>query len=214
MRIDVLPLSESDVADGTWLLGDAQEEADDDDEIDDPWGDIDEEMSDGDDEIDDPWSDVDEGDESGAVSDDAYQFSDYAMGYLDRMRTLCEENGIRLILMKAPSLSPQWYEQKEAQVVAYAEKYNLDYINFYHLIDELSIDYETDTYDGGLHMNLSGADKMSAYLGAWLVENCGLTDHRSDEALAAVYEEKYQFYEEMKEAEQKELEEFGEIRSY
>jgi hypothetical protein len=214
MRIDVLPLSESDVADGTWLLGDAQEEADNDDEIDDPWGDIDEEMSDGDDEIDDPWSDVDEGEESDAVSDDKYQFSDYAMCYLDKMRTLCEENGIRLILMKAPSLSPQWYEQKEAQVVAYAEKYNLDYINFYHLIDELSIDYETDTYDGGLHMNLSGADKLSAYLGAWLVENCGLTDHRSDEALAAVYEEKYQFYEEMKEAEQKELEEFGEIRSY
>jgi hypothetical protein len=116
--------------------------------------------------------------------------------------------------MKAPSLSPQWHEQEEAQVVSYAEKYNLDYINFYDLIDEISIDYETDTYDGGLHMNLSGADKMSEYLGAWLRDNCGTADHRSDASLAAVYEEKYQFYEEMKLAEQKELDTFGEIRSY
>jgi hypothetical protein len=195
MRIDVLPLSQSDVADGTWLLGDSQAE---DDEIEDPWDEEDV-------EIEDPWDEED---------DAQYQFSDYAMQYLDRMRTLCEENGIRLILMKAPSLSPVWPEEKNRQVVAYAEEYGLDYINFYELIDELSINYETDTYDGGLHMNLNGADKLSEYLGAYLRDNCGLEDHRSDEALSEVYDAKYQFYEEMKQGQQQELDEFGEIRSY
>jgi hypothetical protein len=195
MRIDVLPLSESDVADGEWLFG---ADSEDDDEIDDPWDDGDE------DETEDPLDDEGE----------AYTFPEYAMEYLDKIRALCDENGIRLILMKAPSLSPEWGEEKNAQVVAYAEKYNLDYINFYDLIDELGIDYETDTYDGGLHMNLSGADKLSAYLGAYLRDHCELEDHRSDATLAAVYETKYQFYEEMKREQQQELDEFGEIRSY
>lgn len=34
-----------------------------------------------------------------------------------------------------------------------------------NLVDEIGIDYNTDTYDQGLHMNLSGAEKCADYLG-------------------------------------------------
>ena len=203
MRIDVLPISQSDVADGSWLFGTAseKEQAEEDDEIDDPWAAIDDGNS------------KSEKDAAGTKKKDR-TFSAYAMEYLDKLRTLCKEQGIQLILIKAPSLAPQWYEEENQQVVDYVEKYDLPYINFYELLEETGIDFETDTYDGGLHMNLNGADKLSEYLGNVLKNQYGMKDHRDDKALSKVYEKKLSFYEEMKVAQKEELEKYGEIKSY
>jgi len=136
------------------------------------------------------------------------------MKYRDKMRILCEKEGIKLLLVKAPSLAPQWYDGQNRQVSDYAKKHGLEYINFYELLEETGIDYETDTYDGGLHMNYSGAKKLSHYLGNYLKKYMEWEDHREDANLSKVYEEKLQFQEEMKEAQQRELDKYGEIRSY
>lgn len=197
MRIDVLPASESDVADISWLLGESEEEQE---------------------EIEDPWDDIEGAEEAEdtAVSDtkEGEPFGSLPMEYLDKMRILCEEKGIQLILMKAPSLAPVWYQSDNQQVVDYAEKNNLPYINFYELLEETQLNYEEDTYDGGLHMNLSGADKLSEYLGNMLVKTYHVTDHRGEDSYKRVYEKKLQFYEDMIKEQQKELEQYGEIRSY
>ena len=42
-----------------------------------------------------------------------YRFGDNAMSYLEKMVTLCEENGVELVLVKAPSLYPYWYDEWE-----------------------------------------------------------------------------------------------------
>lgn len=219
MRVDVLPASESDVADSTWLLGDTDSEKDTEEEIEDPWSEIEE----GGEEIDAPWNDVEESGEGTKDTnkgnldhkkEDAKEFGSYPMEYLDKMRALCEEKDIQLILIKAPSLAPEWYDWQNTQVVEYAEKYKLPYINFYELLDQTGIDYETDTYDGGLHMNITGAGKLSKYLGKVLVDEYGIQDHRKDTVISEQYKEKYQFYEDMIEAQKQELEKYGEIRSY
>lgn len=145
---------------------------------------------------------------------DDFAFGENALGYLDRIRALCDEKGIRLLLVKAPSMSPLWYDEWEEQVVDYANAHGLDYINFLELIDEIGIDYDTDTYDEGLHMNLSGAEKCADYLGGWLAGHYGLDDLRDDEQVCAQWEEKVRFYEDMKRAQYEELERFGEIVSY
>lgn len=124
-----------------------------------------------------------------------YSFGDRAWEYLERMRELCEENGIELILIKAPSLYPCWYDEWEAQVEDYAAAHDLRYINFLEHIDEIGLDYSTDTYDAGLHMNLSGAEKLSHYLGGILAGEVGLLDRRDEEELCAVWEEKLAAYE-------------------
>lgn len=124
-----------------------------------------------------------------------YSFGENAWKYLDKMTALCEEKGITLILIKAPSLYPYWYEEWEVQVEEYAAEHGLRYINFLELTDEIGIDYQTDTYDAGLHMNLSGAEKLAAYLGRVLAEEVGLPDRRGEEALQAVWEEKIAAYE-------------------
>lgn len=40
-----------------------------------------------------------------------YTLGSNAMGYLDKMRRLCEDNGIEFVLVKSPSLYPHWYEE-------------------------------------------------------------------------------------------------------
>ena len=129
-----------------------------------------------------------------------YSFGENAWKYLDMMEALCREKGIQLILIKAPSLYPYWYPQWEEQVEQYAAEKGLPYINFLELQEETGIDYATDTYDGGLHMNLSGAEKLSCYIGRFLTEQAGLPDRRGEADLAAVWQEKTAAYEAEKQA--------------
>ena len=124
-----------------------------------------------------------------------YSFGDNAWKYLNMMADLCEEKGIDLVLIKAPSLYPHWYDQWDAQIEEFAEEKDLKFINFLDLIDEIGIDYNTDTYDAGLHMNLAGAEKLSKYLGNVLTEEYGVPDRRDDEAWQAIWQEKIEFYE-------------------
>ncbi len=142
-----------------------------------------------------------------------YSFGDNAYKYLNMMVELCKENDIELVLMKAPSLYPYWYEEWDEQMVEYAKENNLTYINFLNLIEETGIDFEVDTYDAGLHLNVTGAEKLSKYFGKLLQEKYALEDHRSDEELAKIWQEKTAFYNDMKENQYKELEEFGFLKS-
>lgn len=124
-----------------------------------------------------------------------YSFGENAWKYLDMMAELCAEKGIQLVLIKAPSLYPYWYPQWEEQVEDYAERKGLPYINFLELQEETGVDYATDTYDGGLHMNLSGAEKLSRYIGRYLTEETGIPDRRGEGELAGRWEEKLAAYE-------------------
>lgn len=123
-----------------------------------------------------------------------YRFGDICYEYLDKLRVLCEENGTKLILVKAPSLYPYWYEEYDAQIREYAKKHGLSYYNFAEQTDEIGLDFAADTYDGGYHLNLSGANKLSRYFGEILVEEHGLSDQRQNPNIAAVYDKKLQEY--------------------
>lgn len=169
------------------------------------------------DEGEDVSDEVDPGDEGGdAWSDEPedFTFGSRAMAYMDRITQLCKEKNIRLLLVKAPSLTPVWYDEWEAQVLDYAKKHDLDYINFLELAEEIGIDYSQDTYDGGLHMNVTGAEKCADYLGKFLSEKYSLTDLRGDADTAAEWERKTAFYEELKAAQYEELEKYGELVSF
>lgn len=142
-----------------------------------------------------------------------YRFGDTAYHYLDRMVALCDENDIELVLIKAPTLYPYWYDEWDEQIRDYANQHDLLYINFLDLTDEVGLDYGLDTYDGGLHMNLSGAEKLSHYLGPVLQETCHLTDHRGDAELDAIWKEKTAFYHQMKAEQEAELKQYGYLKS-
>lgn len=123
-----------------------------------------------------------------------YEFSDICYEYLDKMRILCETQGIHFVLVKAPSIYPHWYEEWEEQIFDYAQEYGLLYLNFLDLVAEIGLDYQVDTYDGGLHLNVYGAEKLSYYLGRILSDEYGLEDLRSDQSIARAWQDKISYY--------------------
>ena len=127
-----------------------------------------------------------------------YEFAGNCYDYLDKMVALCKEHGSQLVLIKAPSLSPVWWDEWDEQMVAYAEKNDLLYINFLDHQEEIGIDWSTDTYDTGLHLNVYGAEKLSSYFGQILAEECGVADRRSEPELSSLWTEKVASYKKQK----------------
>lgn len=125
-----------------------------------------------------------------------YSFGDICYDYLEKMAALCQENGVELILIKAPSLYPYWYDEYDQQILDFAETNGLAYYDFTDVAQEIGIDYQVDTYDGGLHLNLTGSVKLSNYFAQILAQEHGMEDHREDPEVAAIYDEKLKQYDE------------------
>lgn len=119
-----------------------------------------------------------------------------SMEYLEKMRTLCEQHGAELVLVKAPTNSVKyyWYDEWDAQIVDYAKDKNLTYYNFVGMDEELGLDWSRDTYDAGLHLNVYGAEKFTVYLGGLLQSEHGVTDRRGDATLDALWQERIDRY--------------------
>jgi len=141
-----------------------------------------------------------------------YQFGENSYKYLDMLTALCKENGIELILIKAPSIYPHWYPQWDAQMVEYAAENGLTYINYLDLAEDIGIDFATDTYDAGLHLNVYGAEKMAVHLGEVLAAYA--PDRRGDDVYAGVWAEKAQTYRWWKEQQEREIQETGKVQTF
>ena len=123
-----------------------------------------------------------------------------AMDYLEKMRLLCAENGAELILIKSPTNSwgYWWYDEWDAQIVDYAASHELSYYNFIPACEEIGIDWQTDTYDRGVHLNVYGAEKMTKYFGALLCEKHGYEQSKPTQGNDASWDAKVRRYYEQK----------------
>ena len=90
----------------------------------------------------------------------------------------------------------------------------IPYINFLDKIEEVRLDFTQDTYDGGLHLNLSGAEKLTHWFGQWLAENYDLPDHSTDAAITELWAQRSRRYHDMAADQARELEELGYLKSY
>jgi hypothetical protein len=119
-----------------------------------------------------------------------------AMDYLDRMRTLCTERGIELILVKAPTnfWRYHWYDEWDQQITDYAGQHGLAYYNLIPKSAEIGLDMSTDTYDAGAHLNVYGAEKLTRYFGEILRDSHAIPDGRTDAAASAVWQERVEAY--------------------
>ena len=143
-----------------------------------------------------------------------YQLGDYAMKYLDMMTELCKDNSIELVLIKAPTEYPHWYDEWDRQISEYAEEQGIEYINFIPLSDEIGLDMTQDTYDAGLHLNVYGAEKLADYFGEWLISNYELTDYRNNADYKAVWDKKVAAYDNEKQCQLDEIAEHGKLISF
>ena len=64
---------------------------------------------------------------------------------------------------------------------------------------DIGIDWSTDTYDAGLHLNVYGAEKLSEYFGQILADRHGISDRRGDSTLLAQWQGRVdKYYEDKK----------------
>ena len=121
------------------------------------------------------------------LTEDEKHLPESSMAWLIKIADLCEENGIALVLIKSPSIYPEWHAEWDAEIRAFAKSRGLRYDNMIAENGEIGIDMQTDTYDQGQHLNVDGAEKLSRWFGAILQETYGLIDHRGE----AVYDADY-----------------------
>lgn len=95
-----------------------------------------------------------------------------------RICRICEENNIKLILLRTPS-SKNWNYAKYNAVRQLAEKQKVTFIDL-NLDNAVGIDWSQDTFDRGDHLNQFGAEKVTEFLGEYLNDRFNLPDHRSD----------------------------------
>lgn len=96
-----------------------------------------------------------------------YSLPDKCTDYLNRIIKLCENHGTKLILVKSPVLYPHWYSEWSERISEIAKENNITYLDLTtdDKINEIGIDWETDTSDGGAHLNYYGAVKTTNYIG-------------------------------------------------
>ena len=136
--------------------------------------------------------------------------------YLDKMRLLCQENGVEFILMKAPTNTEKyhWYASWDKAVKAYAEEHGLRYYNFLENIEEIGLDYTTDTYDRGAHLNLAGAEKLAKYFGRILRDEVKIQGHTGDAAYEATWADLTDKYNRIKAQQEKLIKENGKLTGF
>ena len=93
--------------------------------------------------------------------------------WLLKINELCAGKGIRLLLIKLPSIRynneyySAWTLKKSELMKSFAAENNLDFLDLLYDADT-GIDIQTDFADGGNHLNYHGMQKVTAYLGDYL----------------------------------------------
>ena len=84
---------------------------------------------------------------------------------------------------------------------ALAEECGVDYLDANYDREAIQFDWYNDTFDGGDHLNLFGARKMTKYLGDYMKQECDLTDHRDDPKYRSWHEQLKEYEQEVKDME-------------
>lgn len=116
------------------------------------------------------------------------QFGAKALEYLEKIKKICEENEIKLVLMEAPTPNV-WNTERHDKMEKWAQKNKIPFLDTNMILDEIGIDWETDTEDAGKHLNINGAQKLSKYIGRYLSNYYKFTDHRNDSKYEQWHEE-------------------------
>lgn len=110
-------------------------------------------------------------------TDQKAEMPDIVVEYMEKILELCKSNKAELLLVGTPSPANYNY-MRHNSIAAYADEKSLVYLDLNLKLKEVGIDWKTDTLDKGDHLNLSGAERVSTYLGEYLKTNYNLKDHR------------------------------------
>lgn len=101
-----------------------------------------------------------------------------SLDWLLKIKELCRNKNIELIMVKIPTaVLPSfqfwsWTENRYNVTKAICNQYDIEFMDMeYESILDNIIDWKTDSCDGGSHLNVLGAKKVSLFLGKYLSDN-------------------------------------------
>lgn len=122
--------------------------------------------------------------------DQTKTFENNSEEYMLKINELCKKNGIKLLILGIQD-TKVWGKQQTILIKEFAEKNDIDLLDL-NTVD-YGINWDEDTKDGGVHLNILGALKTTNYLTGYLKENYELEDHRDDKKYND-WNEDYQIY--------------------
>ena len=130
--------------------------------------------------------------------------SETATDYLLKITDLCESKNIPLLLFTIPILSSSDlcsqsdYDSRRNAAYAledFAKEHDITYLNLVDKFEELNLTV-SDSADG-FHLNVSGAEKLTAYLGDYIVTHYDIPSRKEDvnySFMQKAYEEYLAYY--------------------
>lgn len=97
-------------------------------------------------------------------------YTDLAAEKLEDIYDICKENNITLIMTCSPN-PHTWNMGRHKAVQEWCDSHGVEFIDYNLLPDEIGIDWDTDTRDGGEHLNNSGSLKVCTHLCRYLKEH-------------------------------------------
>lgn len=123
---------------------------------------------------------------------------DYELEYFKKILAFCKEKNLNVVLIKTPKAN--WNLNKHEQAQQFADEAGLPFLDFNtgEMLSAIGFDVTQDMKDMD-HLNIRGAEKMSDYIGKYLVEHYELEDHRdsglfSEEYLAGYHNKRTESY--------------------
>lgn len=116
-------------------------------------------------------------------TDDEEAIPEVSKVLLEKLIAKCNDNGIKIMFMETPT-AKSWNYARHNAMVKYAKEKKINFVDMNTLDGEYAVDWNTDTRDGGRHLNCEGAEKVSAYLGKYISEKYSFKDKRKSEKYA------------------------------
>lgn len=116
-------------------------------------------------------------------SEEIAEVPKWSQWYVRVLRDFCWDRNIRLYLVNTSSTLNCNYQIHNG-VAQLAQQLEIPYIDTNLMPEEVPIDWNSDTFDKGNHLNYYGACKTTDFVGAMLWDTGLFTDRRTDEAYA------------------------------
>lgn len=115
--------------------------------------------------------------------------ADVPVAYLERIVEMCKNTNTQLLLVTLPYFISSEYEEPTHDmsndqayfnwVADFAKEHGVDYINYFHLMDEIGFVWAEHLYNYS-HMNYWGGDIITEHIGKYIHTNYELEDRRQD----------------------------------
>lgn len=103
--------------------------------------------------------------------------------YLEKLRDLCHENGAEFAFIKIPVCANTrargyWSANKHEMTQAMADRLGVKFLDMCY--EDLGLDWQFDSFDGGIHVNHRGARKVTARLLDWMQQEFKLASEPNE----------------------------------